>query len=189
MFQEQAYYWLWSKIKPGTTVLDLGTNIGDTAIYFAMNHNVKKVMGYEANPKTQSIADRDLENNPFRPKIELYGMAVSDSTGRQSVGRGRAGDDGYSITDGRAGMEIPSIDINDLTKIPNTVIKADIEGSEHTIFTKRTDLRNVYALQIEYHRGMGNIPKVLIDKGFKVNTDVNPHSKDGKMGFIYAERD
>ena len=72
----------------------------------------------------------------------------------------------------------------------NTIIKCDIEGAEHKVFTKDTDLTGVYKIQLEYHGGTRDLPKVFKSKGFKVKVD-KPWTIDpnlGEVGWLYAWR-
>ena len=72
----------------------------------------------------------------------------------------------------------------------NTIIKCDIEGSEHKVFTKDADLTGVYRIQLEYHGGARDLPKVFESKGFKVKVN-KPWTIDpnlGEVGWLYAYR-
>jgi len=72
----------------------------------------------------------------------------------------------------------------------NTIIKCDIEGAEHKLFTKDADLTGVYKIQLEYHGGVRDLPKVFESKGFKVKVD-KPWTIDpnlGEVGWLYAWR-
>ncbi|MEM3416392.1 MAG: hypothetical protein QW719_03580 [Candidatus Micrarchaeaceae archaeon] len=70
------------------------------------------------------------------------------------------------------------------------VIKCDVEGAEHRIFTEDADLANCMALQIEYHHGPQKLQDILRAKGFTVKVD-KPWAKTkdlGEVGWIYASR-
>ena len=72
----------------------------------------------------------------------------------------------------------------------NTIIKCDIEGAEHKVFTKDADLTGVYRIQLEYHGGPKDLPEVFKSKGFKVKVD-KPWTADpilGDVGWLYAYR-
>jgi hypothetical protein len=74
----------------------------------------------------------------------------------------------------------------------NTIIKCDVEGAEHEIFTKDANLSNVYRIMIEYHKGVQKLKDIFEEKGFKVkiwNNDSITESHILKpFGYIYAER-
>ena len=67
------------------------------------------------------------------------------------------------------------------------VIKSDIEGAEHQVFTEEADLSGCTALQIEYHYGPQSIPKFLRAKGFRVKVAKPYVYTMGDVGWIYAE--
>jgi len=73
IFFNQPYYWLWSHAKPHTTLIDIGAFIGDTAVYFAMNPNIDKIIAYEPNPKTFEILSNNIHSMPrlMASKIKL----------------------------------------------------------------------------------------------------------------------
>ena len=51
IFRDQVYIWLYDRIRGNSLVLDIGANMGDTAIYFAMHPNTKRVWSYEPDIK------------------------------------------------------------------------------------------------------------------------------------------
>ena len=70
------------------------------------------------------------------------------------------------------------------------IIKCDVEGAEHRIFTKESVLEGVYRIQIEYHNGAQQLPKVLKSKGFHVKVEKPWTISDslGEVGWLYAWR-
>ena len=52
------------------TVIDIGANIGDSAIYFALN-GAKKVVALEPYPYSFNLADRNVRENNLENKIEV----------------------------------------------------------------------------------------------------------------------
>jgi FkbM family methyltransferase len=186
IFEEQAYLWLYEKIKPGTTLIDIGANIGDTAIYFAMNHNVKKIIAYEPFPKNYEYAKEALSRNPLKNKIELKNVAISASgktrrISKEIEGLGMDYDKTENVDEG---ISIKSITLNQaLGNLKKVAIKSDCEGAEGTFFDD-ANLKNAYALQIEYHWNRDKVIKTLKSKGYKIKFKENPSEKG--VGFIYA---
>ena len=70
------YHWLYDRIRPGTTLLDIGAYIGDTALYFANNSNVKRILSYEPIPAFYNEARKSIAQNPYRGKITISNLAV-----------------------------------------------------------------------------------------------------------------
>ena len=161
-FYRQEYYKLYTAIKPNTTVLDIGAYVGDTAVYFAMHPDVKKVISYELSPRTFRELKWNISWSPLRKKIEVHNLAVRSKNGLAK-----------SIT---------------LTKIlaklkPPIAIKCDIEGGEKDIFAE-PDLKGVYAIELEYHYCKAEVRRTLEAKGFRVQ-DLGPMQT---IGVMYASR-
>lgn len=158
----QDYFWLWKRIKPNSTVIDLGGSFADTASYFAMNPNVKRVISFEANSARSKVARENLKNtNPeISRKIEFNerGIWSDDELNRLIAGiKGNIG------------------------------IKCDIDDPEHQIFTKRVNYNRVYAIMIEYDFGVQNLRNVLEGKGYSVEIEKSRITKrHGECGFIKA---
>ena len=186
IFMRQDYYWLVKNAKPGTTVLDLGANLGDTAVYFAMFDKIKKVIAYEPVPMAYKLAKNFIKQNPFRRKILFYNKAVDSKKGKKRISESRPVDFGFSYgsSKDKSGVYVESITLNDALKgLKNVVIKCDIEGAESTIFNN-TDLSRVNAIELEYHDNLKAVLDGLNDKGFKII--VSGTSK--KQGMLYAIR-
>ncbi|NJM51941.1 MAG: FkbM family methyltransferase [Blastocatellia bacterium] len=71
---------LYSQIKPGDVVFDVGTNIGDTLLNFAkIVGNEGKVYGFEPDEKTYGKANKNIALNDFQ-NILLFKLGISDKT-------------------------------------------------------------------------------------------------------------
>ena len=164
IFVEQPYYWLYKKIKPLTTLIDIGANIGDTALYFAMNPNTKEVIAFEPDEEHSMHAKRLLSASALNSKIRWNNAKVG----------------------GAEGFSLSSI----IDKLSNVAIKADCEGCEYNIFNKDIKLDNVYAIILEYHYGYAEIEKAIRNNGFRTeHTDpVRMHGFE-ELGYLYAERE
>jgi hypothetical protein len=141
IFLDQTYKWLYERIKPNTLLLDIGASIGDTAIYFSMNLNVKEVWSYEADDKRYRKLLESIVHSRFS-KIRPFHSRVQ------------------SLQDVLSKVVYQNAPV---------AIKCDVEGDEYKLFTKETQLRNVYAIMLEYHFGYRRLEAVLKDKGFTVS--------------------
>jgi len=68
IFIQQPYHWLVERLKPNTTVLDIGANIGDTPVYFSMFPTVKKVVAYEPVLKTYLEGKANINQSPYKTR-------------------------------------------------------------------------------------------------------------------------
>ncbi len=187
---EGQYSWLVKDIKPGTTAIDIGANIGDSAFFLAMQARIQKIYAYEPYPYLYNQARRYLRRSPFKRKIVLKNAGIADSPRSIHVPP-HVGDLDSKLKNFKHGKKINVLAVNKvLANLRRVIIKCDAEGSEHTIFTMDTELRYVYRLQIEYHQGLQNLPNILKHKGFKVKIVRNTHPEctSGEVGWIYATR-
>ncbi len=192
IFVRQDYYWLWSRMRKGTVVLDLGANIGDTLIYFAMHSNVAKVLGYEAQGITYNAAARyvSMLPQPLRDKITLYNAAVACAHGITKYSNTHVGDRGFRVGAGHKTVKTTTLDsaIHAANEYSTSIaIKCDIEGYEYKVFKEAAKLSKVYMTMIEYHDGPQDLPRILRRNGFNVRTEKRGiTSAGGEQGFIYA---
>ena len=54
----------------GSVVIDIGANIGDSAIYFALN-GAEKIIALEPYPCSYNLAQENIKINNFNDKVEL----------------------------------------------------------------------------------------------------------------------
>jgi len=157
-FRDQQYKWLYNRIKPNTTLLDIGAALGDTAIYFAMHPNVRKVISFECDIEQYRKAKENINRASFDKKIKLYHSTVNSLEWILNI------------------AESP------------IAIKCDIEGDEYKIFTDDLDLHKVYVIMMEYHYMPERLIKILKSEGFKIKYTKPRKIQGYETGFIYAER-
>ena len=181
IYFKQPYYWLWSKIVEGTTIIDIGAFIGDTAIYFALNRNVRKIIAYEPHPKTFEVLKDNIDQCPigFRKKMVLKNMAILEKEGYvNNSNKDITGTNKVKLS--TSGIRATTL-YKELAGLKKVAIKADCEGAELHMFDN-ADLSNVYLIQMETHGTYDHLEKILKSKGFKVSGDA------GRLGYLYAER-
>lgn len=98
IFVEQPYYWLAQQATPNTTLIDIGAKIGETAIYFAMFPNIKKVIAFEPMPFSYNMMRENITKNPLREKIEIQNMAISDTEKQRRIDKDRIMNGKYSFS-------------------------------------------------------------------------------------------
>ena len=186
IFINQTYGPLYHALRPGTTFIDIGTNIGDTAIYFAMNPNITRIYSYEPIPNTYLEARKNIKKSRFNHKIHLFNYGLGNKYDSIHIDADYAGTGATKLKDAASakGKEIKIFPLNFvLRNKKNVAIKCDCEGAEEYLFDD-ADLSNTYALMLEYHNCKQKVSEVLKRKGFVVR-DMNP---DLKQGIMYAQR-
>ena len=170
---EHQYYDLKLDTTP-LTILDLGANVGFTAIYFGRVYPQARIACVEPVPRNLRSLKRNLEMNQVQ--AEVIEAAVDTKDGMVSMQLLPA-DYGHKV--------IGSIDTqsNDIINVPSISIpsllhrlcwdridlmKIDIEGHEKILFSERCEwLRVVETVCIECHDGFEmDLPNVAERYGF-----------------------
>lgn len=194
VFFQQAYHWLAMQLRPNTTVLDIGANIGDTAIYFAQFREVNKVIAYEPFPYTYKLMLRYLKQCPLSSKISPKNEAIGKQKGTINVNTNEEDSTSMTMRDmsSESGKSIKIITLSTALKgLKNVVIKCDAEGAEEYIFDN-AELNQVYAMIMEWHGRniMEHVSKRLKQCGFETKcVQSRKDEKCGMVGNLYAYKE
>ncbi len=186
IFIQQPYLELYEKIRPNTTLIDIGAYFGETAVYFAQNPHVKKIIAYELVPNSFEKARENIKMSPFEGKIELYNIGLSSTSGTMMLSKSFMGGISAQMDNvpSRGGKRVTITTLPKvLAGLKNVAIKCDAEGVERDLFDN-TDMKNVYAIMIECHNCKKKVSKVLTSKGFKIH---DPYPKL-QTGIMYAQK-
>lgn len=173
----------------GETVLDIGANIGDSAIYFAMK-GANKVIALEPFPSILSIAERNiLENNLKNQVMLIQGGYGSDSEVFTVDNESNVFSEVIPNYNGNVRVTFYSLKkLKALFNIDDAVLKMDCEGGEYSIVGEDDEtLRTFKRIQIEYHhKGPKSISERLQRAGFdvKFTRSLVPNG----LGYVYAIR-
>ena len=152
-------------------ILDVGMNIGDSAIYFILN-GASRVVGVEPFSKNFELASKNIIQNNLDDKIEIIQAGCTAKTEKIKIIENVGVES--SLEKSNIGYEMQTFTIEDIIKkfdIPKeSILKIDCEGCEDEIFssiTKNT-IRHFGEIQIEYHNGYQLIKEKLENFGFDV---------------------
>lgn len=175
----------------GKLVVDVGANIGDTAVLF-IHKGAKQVEAFEIHPLLFNLAKKNIELNGLSEKANIYDYGIGSIDGEMTMR-----DDsslgptaGFGLKEAKYGKQVIvklkslSSLIKRLGKIE--VLKMDCEGAEFEIFgnLKADDLSKIDVIGLEYHRN----PEPLIKK-FKSNGfNVKIVSGNDSLGLLLAVR-
>lgn len=179
------------------TVVDVGANIGDSSIYFAMN-GAKKVIAIEPFLKNFNFAKKNIIENHLNDKIILENCMLSDNNSMIKIdseyagtGVGEISNSKPNIHEDKNWINISTHTLDYLIKkynIEDASLKIDCEGCEYDVIlssTKET-LQKFRHIIIEYHDGYERLKNKLSQSGFKVKIDSDTNHK---MGFMTALND
>ena len=193
-FIEQEYKWLDVVDK---AVVDIGANIGDTAIYFSAK-GAKHVYAFEPYPYSYNLAVKNIAENDFKNSITLFNIGVGPEISEIRIKADYKNYGGTDLKNFNAGQKIAITTLEDVVKqykINNAILKIDCEGCEYGIIlnAKKETLQKFDQIMIEYHYGYKNLIKKLKEAGFKVKVTIprfnfNSEAENHNMivGMIYA---
>jgi FkbM family methyltransferase len=182
----------------GKDVVDIGANIGDSSIYFAME-GANSVIAMEPFVKNYEIAKNNVQMNNLSSKIILLHAACGSKEQNILVDSEREGVFN-TVNDSSLGVKINCItlqNILDRYELKSPILKMDCEGCEYDIILNShpDTIKQFSVIQIEYHYGYYELKEQLHKLGFTVNTTkprlrINKFAKNHNMyvGWLYAQR-
>ena len=194
----------------GKIVLDLGANIADSCIYFALR-GAERVIGVEPLLKNYEMAEENINLNNYSNKITVILAGCSVQNGSVNIDADLEKGIGRQIRGGaNRGGAVPLLTLEQILQQNNvgegeTVLKMDCEGCEYDVILSASDdlLRRFSNILIEYHYGYKHLKERLIKCNFDVSL-VNVMGQPGGptavpdpdrlghwyyMGYIYANRE
>jgi FkbM family methyltransferase len=193
IFVDRAYAFRWRESR-APRILDLGANIGLSALYFQRAHRHARILAIEADPAIFAMLERNLRENGARD-VELLQRAAWSETTRMTFRPDGA--DGGRLDDARgasvpgpvhaaAPFEVETVSVPELLRRePFDIVKMDIEGAERVVLPACRDaLGEVRGLMVEYHssparpQALGEILGMLEAAGFRVHVHTgftSPH--------------
>lgn len=176
-------------------VVDIGANIGDTAIYFAIK-GAKKVIALEPFSQNYKLAKQNIELNNLTDKIELIQAGCAGTSGTIKISNKSDGPCSI-LSEVSEGLEIPLISLDDIVKkynIDSGILKIDCEGCEQDVIlnSSKTTLKKFSQMFIEYHYGYKDIKEKLSKLDYLLNISrptCNPLiSKTMQIGDIFSKQ-
>ena len=199
VFFEKDYEFLNARNK---IVIDIGANIGDTAIYFILM-GAKKVIGLEPSQEIFRHAEKNLKLNNMSSKVNLFlaGCSTSKTGIESNYAELILENIPKSNSIPNDNKKIQTLSLEDLIKDYSNeklILKIDCEGCEYDNILNTSDhiLKKFDQIQIEYHYGYADLKKKLQKCGFKVsiskptgNAYFYPLSAlKIHVGYLYAEK-
>jgi len=179
-------------------VIDVGMNIGDSTIYFALN-GAKRVIGLEPYPYAFSYAEKNIKLNNLQDVIILNAGYGKDS--KIIVDDSKISAQGSSLkASNKGGKEIQIYSLKTLLnvyEIEDAILKMDCEGCEYNLLDEDENiLKRLRMIQIEYHNGYEKLKEKLEESGFKVKfihpeKSYNLYASNPNIGigYIHARRE
>jgi FkbM family methyltransferase len=157
------------------TVIDVGANIGDSAIYFALSGAVK-IICLEPFPKNYELAKKNIKSNNFSNNTTLLLAGCSANSNEITIDPEYRSGNSSILIDCKKGIKVPLLTLEDILKENNLssdsslILKMDCEGCEYEpiLSANENTLRKFSHIMIEYHFGYKNLKEKLEKSGFDV---------------------
>ena len=151
-------------------ILDLGANIGATAVWLASRYGPARVVAVEAAPANAALARRNLAANDIEGEVIEAAVGPEDGTAHFAVSPsstlGRVSDDGIEVAMVSPGSLVEHFPAGQTIDI----VKMDIEGSENAVLGAPLGwLDHVRCLVVEFHDGRTEAERLagrLTEAGF-----------------------
>jgi FkbM family methyltransferase len=146
------------------TILDLGANVGFTAIFFARKYPFAQIACVEPMPNNLKMLEENLESNDIKATIFPSAVAIADGFLQMVVD---THDYGHKVADIEYGkaiqgeiLEVTALSVPTLMKKLSweriSLLKVDVEGYEAVLLKEDCEwLAFVDAICIECHEGYG----------------------------------
>lgn len=119
--------WVAAFMPPGRRIVDVGANIGNHSIYWALRG--AQVDAFEANPVTVDLLRRNIERAGAQVKVHPVGLGASNT--QAALVEGRPGNlSGQRLAVGAGGIEVRALDESG---IDPDFVKIDVEGMEPAV--------------------------------------------------------
>ncbi|XDF44308.1 FkbM family methyltransferase [Saccharolobus solfataricus] len=168
-------------------VIDIGANIGDSAIYFALK-GASHVYAFEPLPSIYRIALQNVKINNLDDRITLINAGVASNEGKvkvpSSIGIEKSRE--FSIKD-QGDVEVPLISFRDVLKMAKDpyLLKMDCEGCEADILLN-VDSLPFEKIFVESHPPKSKVPhKKLLSKLGELKYKCKERGKGGKEAKIF----
>ncbi len=185
MFIEKEYAFFSKKKSP--FIIDCGSHIGISILYFKFLYPESQILGFEPNPETFKILRKNIHANNLK-NVKVVNAALSDRDGfatlhgdNKKTNPWNWGDTlvnnmwGFGNTDRR--FNVKTVKLSSYINKKVDLLKLDVEGVEQKVLQEsEKKLSDVNEIIFEYHytgatKGTNNygfIKSLLERKGFKV---------------------
>jgi len=196
IFVKKEYFFASKKKNP--TILDCGSNIGLSVLFFKKIYPKSKIIAFEPDPETFTLLSKNITMNKIKG-VELVNKAVTSKEGTTTfyIDKDVKSSPGMSIFE-RLSKQTKTVPIKiDTTKLSSYIkedidfLKLDVESSEIDVLSNLSTsrkLRKISEMVVEYHHNtqkenkLSAIIRVLEDNNFEyqINSLIEPPFKRSK---------
>jgi len=138
----------------GREVVDVGANVGDSALYFVLN-GARKVIAVEPLPNVAKCAEENVKLSGATDKVRVLNAALSSGPVSVPCDYDLSSSDGFSTLKGSGPCKVPGVSLDDLLSMIDDpyLLKMDCEGCEAQVILgpERERLRAFEHIILETH--------------------------------------
>ena len=138
----------------GREVVDVGANVGDSALYFVLN-GARKVIAVEPLPNIAKCADENVRLSSATDKIKVINAALSNEPVSVPCDYDLSSSGGFSTLKDSGPCKVPGVSLDDLLSMIDDpyLLKMDCEGCEAQVILgpERERLRAFEHIILETH--------------------------------------
>jgi FkbM family methyltransferase len=165
--------------RPDPLILDCGSNIGISILYFKGLYPESRIIGFEPDPSILPYLKENVERNALRNVSLVHAALATDDrevllSSDGTIGSAFASKLPAEVAAAWPGYRIPCVRLRDYLAEPVDFVKMNIEGAEWEVLADSRDrLANIREMVIEYHhlpglpRTLHQILTLLHDCGFE----------------------
>lgn len=183
IFTENCYYIELEKEDP--LIVDLGSHIGVSVVYFKMLFPKSRILAFEPIPSSFKLLEKNVHLNQLE-NVELFEAVVAPKSGvlriQEPVGEGAWTSGAGIIPKGWKGIQdnreikVEAVGIQEIIQERIDILKMDIEGMEYEVIRNMgPNIRNVANMIIEVHprkdHRIEEIKKILTQNGFRLEAN------------------
>jgi FkbM family methyltransferase len=181
----EAGTYLFTTDRSRPLILDCGSNIGMSILFFKKLYSEARIIGFEADPLTYEKLTSNVEQNGLRDVV-LNNCALTDKDGsvefyreKNVIGGGRRMSVRRERNDGEM-IVVPARRLSSFISEEIDMLKLDVEGAETSVLQDLAETRRLQMIRqmhVEYHHHIDNkedklsaMLGMLEDQGFGYQT-------------------
>jgi FkbM family methyltransferase len=160
-------------IEPPATILDLGANVGVSALFFRRQFPDARIVAVEASPALCRL----LRENTAGLGVEVRDVAVAARSGTATFYESAESWTGSTIRAVGPAVQVPAVSLDELLECGADLVKVDVEGAEFDVLPASRRLRDARVVVGEIHAPAASAQPLLAAlDGFDVATAGNGHT-------------
>lgn len=176
-------------------IIDLGSNVGYSVVYFSHAFPQATIEAYEPHPDHVRQTSHNIAVNGLENRVNLHAVAAGNRS-RQMFLRDAENQSTLMSREGPGHFEVPVVDwLAAAAGEPIDFLKMDIEGSEYEIlFDARFADLDISNLVIEWHgtpeypEGDKDVSELMQRLGYQVERGFHDELEGVKFGLIWGYR-